>query len=258
MCLRNVFRRGFTLIELLVVIAIIAILAAILFPVFGRARENARRSSCQSNLKQLALAQLQYTQDYDETFSGSNIKVGSGGICGGGGSNPDYNPWGKVLQPYLKSTQVFYCPSVTQLSALAVTYDCNFYKFTSYGWNFNALGDDPASSFYKVVRVAQIQTPTEVIMFADDMGDPNGGTSPNAGYYVMHPPSSFASYPDPSGTPWWEHDYVGSGSIVLSGQARLSQRHFNGANVAYVDGHVKFSVLPGPLTQGNNPHWVKH
>jgi prepilin-type N-terminal cleavage/methylation domain-containing protein len=59
---------GFTLIELLVVIAIIAILAAILFPVFGRARENARRSSCQSNLKQIGLGAMQYTQDYDEQY----------------------------------------------------------------------------------------------------------------------------------------------------------------------------------------------
>src|SRR5438093_9492423 len=65
-------RSGFTLIELLVVIAIIAILAAILFPVFGRARENARRSSCQSNLKQLSLGMLQYTQDYDERFPSSS------------------------------------------------------------------------------------------------------------------------------------------------------------------------------------------
>src|ERR1051325_7590284 len=63
--------RGFTLIELLVVIAIIAILAAILFPVFGRARENARRSSCQSNLKQIGLGLLQYEQDFDESLPGS-------------------------------------------------------------------------------------------------------------------------------------------------------------------------------------------
>jgi prepilin-type N-terminal cleavage/methylation domain-containing protein/prepilin-type processing-associated H-X9-DG protein len=97
---RQQSQRAFTLIELLVVVAIIAVLAAILFPVFARARENARRASCQSNLKQIGLAILQYTQDYDETFPRRNF----------------YNPsvwWQQVLQPYSKSTQVFVCPSNT-------------------------------------------------------------------------------------------------------------------------------------------------
>jgi len=91
-------RKGFTLIELLVVIAIIAILAAILFPAFARARENARRASCQSNLKQIGLGILQYSQDYDEKFLLRHSE------------NPDI-PWPTLLQPYLKSTQLFKCPS---------------------------------------------------------------------------------------------------------------------------------------------------
>jgi prepilin-type N-terminal cleavage/methylation domain-containing protein/prepilin-type processing-associated H-X9-DG protein len=90
--------QGFTLIELLVVIAIIAILAAILFPVFGRARENARRSSCQSNLKQIALGIKQYTQDYDERFPMWSAST---------------NGWSYAIQPYVKSTQVLQCPSET-------------------------------------------------------------------------------------------------------------------------------------------------
>src|SRR5437763_14058162 len=89
--------QGFTLIELLVVIAIIAILAAILFPVFGRARENARRSSCQSNLKQLGLGFLQYIQDNDELYPKSTGDAGQG--------------WGGRIFPYVKNTQVFKCPS---------------------------------------------------------------------------------------------------------------------------------------------------
>ena len=96
-------RFGFTLIELLVVIAIIAILAAILFPVFARARENARRSSCQSNLKQIGLGIMQYAQDYDErmVMGASAITPGNDVI------------WIELLQPYVKSYQVFQCPSNT-------------------------------------------------------------------------------------------------------------------------------------------------
>ncbi len=98
---RSTFNRGaFTLIELLVVIAIIAILAAILFPVFARARENARKSSCQSNLKQIGLGIMQYTQDYDEKLPYSR-------------TDADPAPWHVKIFPYVKSTQIFACPSNT-------------------------------------------------------------------------------------------------------------------------------------------------
>lgn len=98
---RFIFRKisGFTLIELLVVIAIIAILAAILFPVFARARENARRSSCQSNLKQIGLGLLQYSQDYDEITPADRS------------SNGAPTTWQNFVQPYIKSVQIFVCPS---------------------------------------------------------------------------------------------------------------------------------------------------
>src|SRR4051812_18788683 len=82
--------RGFTLIELLVVIAIIAILAAILFPVFARARENARRAACQSNLKQIMLGIAQYNQDYDERYPLGSIVVGASFVV-----------WPQLIQPYL-------------------------------------------------------------------------------------------------------------------------------------------------------------
>lgn len=94
--------QGFTLIELLVVIAIIAILAAILFPVFARARESARRTTCLSNLKQLDLACHMYAQDYDELFPVDNH------IC-----NPHSRFVGQIL-PYVKNTQIMYCPSAAK------------------------------------------------------------------------------------------------------------------------------------------------
>jgi prepilin-type N-terminal cleavage/methylation domain-containing protein/prepilin-type processing-associated H-X9-DG protein len=97
-------RRGFTLIELLVVIAIIAILAAILFPVFAKAREKARQTSCLNNVKQLTLAILQYTQDYDEVLP----------LAGYWPLNPTYHVapyWDELLLPYIKNTQIYRCPS---------------------------------------------------------------------------------------------------------------------------------------------------
>ena len=105
-------KRGFTLIELLVVIAIIAILAAILFPVFQKVRENARKASCQSNEKQIGLALIQYSQDNDEL-----LVSGWGGDPGIGGYGPsDSTPnkhafkWMDSIYSYVKSTDVFHCP----------------------------------------------------------------------------------------------------------------------------------------------------
>lgn len=100
-------RKAFTLIELLVVIAIIAILAAILFPVFGRARENARRTSCSSNAKQIMLGIIQYTQDYDERLPIVVTTYGSG---------PTYTaiPWFHKINAYTKSSQIYQCPSETK------------------------------------------------------------------------------------------------------------------------------------------------
>src|ERR1035438_4951515 len=95
-------RRGFTLIELLVVIAIIAILAAILFPVFAKAREKARTASCSNNCKQIGLAFIQYVQDYDEHYPPYDNDTG--------GAVPRYG-WELLIQPYIKNTQAFHCPS---------------------------------------------------------------------------------------------------------------------------------------------------
>jgi len=99
--LRARVRSGFTLIELLVVIAIIAILAAILFPVFARARENARKANCQSNLKQIATGVMMYAQDYDEMLPKSARYI----------TSTDLYTWPSMIAPYLKNTDVYTCPS---------------------------------------------------------------------------------------------------------------------------------------------------
>ncbi len=205
-------QKGFTLIELLVVIAIIAILAAILFPVFARARENARRTSCMSNLKQIALGEMQYSQDYDEKLTGaSNNSMAYGRALAG---------WEFLLTPYIKSKQLYRCPN-----AIVPDFpDSDASLFNSYGYN-TYLGDGGG------VALASIQSPSETVMFADDLAD----SISTYGYYALSRPSALAGA-------WWELK-------ASAGSGRMTQRHFDGANVAYADGHVKWSKLPGVLTK---------
>jgi prepilin-type N-terminal cleavage/methylation domain-containing protein/prepilin-type processing-associated H-X9-DG protein len=125
---------GFTLIELLVVIAIISMLAAIIMPVFGRAREMARRSSCQNNLKQIGIGIQQYVQDYDERFPRRVAGVQSDGQ----GADDTTQTWKVVIQPYVHSTQIFACPSNTgresndvSVPAFPISYVCNGLDDTS-------------------------------------------------------------------------------------------------------------------------------
>jgi prepilin-type N-terminal cleavage/methylation domain-containing protein/prepilin-type processing-associated H-X9-DG protein len=178
--------RGFTLIELLVVIAIIAILAAILFPVFARARENARRASCSSNLKQIALGVFQYTQDYDERFPMRFYSVGS--YYAGA--------WANTVQPYLKSAQLFQCPSESTAPGDMITSDTNS---IDYGWNWS-LGATNES-----VSIASFEFPTVTVMTYDS---PTGNAA--RGYYDNNL------------------------------DAVANKRHLEGANYAFVDGHVKW------------------
>ncbi len=140
-------RPGFTLIELLVVIAIIAILAAILFPVFARARENARKSSCQSNLKQLMLATMQYVQDYDERF---NRRTYSDHLS-------DHFYIGNVrsiLGPYVKNEELWTCPSRRTTAT-----DGNGVVRGSTGYWQN--------SWVEALAQAQIDNPVDTVCFAD-------------------------------------------------------------------------------------------
>lgn len=229
-------KRGFTLIELLVVIAIIAILAAILFPVFARARENARRASCQSNLKQIALGVFQYVQDYDERMPQQwQDRNGSGGY------NPTTPPtenndqgWTMLMQPYLKSLQIFQCPSQPLVPSTAGAPNNNDY------W-INILATSRSQ--------AEFEEPTNTVLLGD-----GGSGSAAAGL------TGCAT----DGVTPCTTAHAGRSAFIVSGQANdKAHRHLEGANFAFADGHVKWfkgnpdntntAVMNGATAPGTKP-----
>ena len=143
---------GFTLIELLVVIAIIAILAAILLPVFARARENARKSSCENNEKQLGVAFIAYTQDYDEKFANGLTSAADGGWVGGAG-------WACQIYPYVKSGGVYHCPDDPYTPpgagqvALSYTYNATL-QWEANGSNGNGAGAGLSATWSQFIAPA--------------------------------------------------------------------------------------------------------
>ncbi|MEP6757131.1 MAG: DUF1559 domain-containing protein [Chthonomonadales bacterium] len=226
-------RRGFTLIELLVVIAIIAILAAILFPVFAQAREKARQASCQSNLKQISLSGLMYAQDYDEQYPMSYYGFSASGST---------TSWPVLVQPYIKSSQVLMCPDGKQSigippgSTSPVTYAYNYYI----GGNNN-----PATGVMNFA-LPGIAKPAETVFFLDSGANPKAAVPPEQWPLML---STVGSH-----TSWL---IVHSGSTLLSATNPLANyggpiaRHSLNTDVAWVDGHVKsvrinrFYTLPG-------------
>ncbi len=180
------------------VIAIIAILAAILFPVFARARENARKSNCQSNEKQIMTAVLAYTQDYDE-----RLITPRAGRCAQNGSacgNGTYQTWRYALQPYVKNSGVFVCPSAfaTRNESNATVKDVE----SSYGLNARLCGCCGARIWAKV---ANIEQPTEYVIVGESLwADCNIWCHPNGGSNCFMTP------------------------------------HMRGANYGFLDGHVKW------------------
>ncbi len=182
-------RRGFTLIELLVVIAIIAILAAILFPVFARAREKARQTSCLNNVKQLTLGVMQYTQDYDEVLPASFYP----------GNPVGSRFWYEKIDPYVMNTQVRVCPSERS-------------RAMGYGWNYDFIGYGSSTSI-RVYALADIEKPAETIMMAD------------AWNYVIYSPARYNFVPSPGVTvydynAWGARHNDGANIGFLDGHAK--------------------------------------
>ena len=198
--------RGFTLIELLVVIAIIAILASILFPVFGRARENARRTSCLSNMKQIGLGIVQYTQDYDEMYMVSQGNTNNYALS--------------RIGPYTKSDQIFVCPSATSgftdiLRSTGTGTTRNSYYVTGSGtpggatYNWGLFGT-PA------VSIASVTAPSETIMMSEQSDN-------SSDWHIDF---------DPNAAP--------TGGNSDDANQRVTARHLDGAVYLFADGHTKW------------------
>jgi len=209
-------RKGFTLIELLVVIAIIAILAAILFPVFARAREKAKQTSCLNNIKQLSLAVLMYVQDYDEIMPPYYSYAQRTPETGPYSQVPGYLNsgifWTELLYPYHRNWQILRCPSA------GVWIDK--YGYRSYGGSWKAF-----SIKTTLKPLADFKRPAETYMMAESRD------------YICY---SDPGIPLSSGSGYW---------------ARVLSRHNNQNNVGFMDGHAKSlpdEVIRQPGPQWDN------
>jgi prepilin-type N-terminal cleavage/methylation domain-containing protein/prepilin-type processing-associated H-X9-DG protein len=240
--------RGFTLIELLVVIAIIAILAAILFPVFAKAREKARQISCASNEKQISLAIIQYVQDNDEAMPPGTV------------SNSNGLGWAGEIMPYAKSTQLFRCPddattgnSAANPPTYPVSYGMNVWLTSTYSAGARLSGQNaPASTvmlFEVVGDYAAINSTTTDTTSA--IG--NGGDGGGVGYIDANP----LNYSDPCTTVFYATGYLGN-PVRTTGEPCTKAKtglHTDGANYAMADGHVKWlrgaAVSPGYIAQSS-------
>jgi prepilin-type N-terminal cleavage/methylation domain-containing protein/prepilin-type processing-associated H-X9-DG protein len=235
--------KGFTLIELLVVIAIIAILAAILFPVFAQAREKARQTACMSNEKQMGTALQMYGQDYDEILPTWNMGV----LTGGPGCCPHNLYWDSLLQPYVKMgdpTQasaanrdmggVWKCPSSIGTKADRSYGMSTFIFRAGIGVNNSTTGNA-----YRVLSMAEMDAPASTI-FVGDCG--LGGR--------LAPPMWGQTRSLRGGSP------VANAATMANNQWEWPDRHNGGANYVFADGHAKWLKCESAYPPGMNQPWV--
>jgi len=211
-------KKGFTLIELLVVIAIIAILAAILFPVFAKAREKARQASCLSNIRQMSLGILSYAQDFDEYLPQTGRWWDPLPH-----TQPYFTYWYQCIEPYLKNTQILHCPSSTNANInnhnygmvqQVVGYSGSRPGFTAGGYTCSS-GTAPRS-------LADFDSPSERVFVAD-----------GSEYTIAVHTWNFTANTDPlspGGAYYW-----------------VEGRHNGGANCGFVDGHAKWQPSTSPF-----------
>nr|CAA9271610.1 hypothetical protein AVDCRST_MAG63-2966 [uncultured Armatimonadetes bacterium] len=272
-------RRAFTLIELLVVIAIIAILAAILFPVFAQAREKARQASCLSNEKQIGLAIMQYKQDYDERYPFAYVYKNDTN------SSQGYSTWSGVVQPYIKNEGVFRCPShpdgghpptfpALDTQAQISGYIANEVIFPRYKSTATAT-----SAGMNVVSDAAVDTPADVIMIAEIANNlaalagtsAGGGTAANKSHRPTNglgEGSSTGVYDSEDGTgtiyaadvPTARQQCSKGFTAFSTSSLRISytqcDRHAGGSNYVFADGHAKWFKVDRTLDP-NNFLWGK-
>ena len=249
--------QGFTLIELLVVISIIAVLAAILFPVFARARENARRASCMSNMKQIALGFMMYTQDYDEhypmaAYHGATVNNNPGqqqtdhsmpgyiyGVYNNSGATMTrYITWMDLIYPYVKSTQIFECPSYQPNTAVteSTTHNPNKLHLPSYGYN-------QAISNWYTYHQYYCGGPT---CNADDVPLSMAAVNRPAEVYLV------VEYIDPYS---WLATPLRQGQLARGTTSNTVAPHLDGGNSVFADGHVKWENSSIMQAIPTNQNW---
>ena len=245
---KQLSRRGFTLIELLVVIAIIALLAAILFPVFATARENARRATCQSNLKQIALGMTMYVQDNDGYFPMYRYQYPAGGTCSTIPNPCTYVYWMQPMDAYLKNKQIWVCPSEYFGSLTNSTLSANLYNpggiYTGDGnWTGAEYIDYTLNGYLDYnsgVGASQGLAESKIASTASvfSMWD----ASPNESV------STWSSRYDPTLNEAQPSGYDDLREYTSVSPEQPVPRHLQGDNYSFVDGHVKWlarTAVPG-------------